>query len=97
MRVIFTVNEKETQRDTHFEQSQRRIGGESEDTDANRLYFVPKKGETGLRAHLPRGPVREGPLLAGENTHEYTARNFLLVRLSCESSPRECAHVNAGR
>lgn len=50
------VNEKEIQRDIHFEQSQRRIGEESEDTDANRLYFVvPKKGEAVLRAHLPRG------------------------------------------
>lgn len=89
------VNEKEIQRDIHFEQSQRRIGEESEDTDANRLYFVvPKKRRRWASARTCRAAPKRGPrsLFTGENIHEYTARNFLFARLSRESTtPRVCA------
>lgn len=103
MRVIVAVNEEETQRDTHFEQSQRRIGEESEDTDANRLYsVVPKKGETDLRAHLPRGLVREGLLSSPEKMHTNIYGPKLLIRpaLLWVESTRVCAckcDATAGR
>lgn len=99
-KYAFAVNEKEIQRDIHFEQSQRRIGEESEDTDANRLYFVvPKKRRSGP----PRAPaarlLREGLAVSSQEKIHTNIRPEISYSPGSLVSRRlhECAHVNATR